>query len=134
MTRNKLPDILLKVLNQLNSQGYCHVLVGEWVFEGEGECVGEEVLVRPCWCEGAASPAHTDDVNALNLKVTPPLPHPPTVKDYDVPIFSCDVQNLSDLEWDLGIQQVSVCSTTSLECILLYFCVFCVDHSSYRWV
>ena len=52
------------------------------------------------------SSTHTDDVNALNLKVTPPLPQPPIVRDYDVPIFNCDLQNVSDLEWDLGIQQV----------------------------
>ena len=66
-------------------------------------CAGVRVL----------SPAHTDDVNALNLKVTPPLPQLPTVRDYDVPIFSCDVQNVSDLDWDLGIQQVCACFTTA---------------------
>ena len=62
--------------------------------------------MRVCADVRVLSPAHADDVNALNLKVTPPLPHPPTVRDYDVPIFSCDVQNLSDLDCDLGIQQV----------------------------
>ncbi len=64
-------------------------------------CAGVRVL----------TPSHTDDVNALNLKVTPPLPQLPTVRDYDVPIFSY-VQNVSDLDWDLGIQQVCACSTS----------------------
>ena len=48
----------------------------------------------------------TDDTNRLNLKITPSLQEPPSIKDYHVPIFTCTRDDIHNTTWDLTIEQV----------------------------
>ena len=48
----------------------------------------------------------TDDTNTLHLKITPTLETPPVVCNHHVPVFICPKQEISNLAWDLTVQEV----------------------------
>lgn len=47
-----------------------------------------------------------DDVNILNLKITPMIPGPPPVFHHQVPIFVCSAGDVEATKVDLTLQQV----------------------------
>lgn len=49
---------------------------------------------------------HLDDVNTLNLKITPIIAPPPAVHGHQVPIFVCSADDMEATKVDLTLQQV----------------------------
>ena len=49
---------------------------------------------------------HTDDINTLNLKITPIIAPPPAVYGHQVPIFVCSADDMEATKVDLTLQQV----------------------------
>lgn len=49
---------------------------------------------------------HLDDVNTLNLKITPMITPPPAVYAHQVPIFVCSAEDMEATKVDLTLQQV----------------------------
>lgn len=49
---------------------------------------------------------HLDDVNTLNLKITPMIMPPPVVYGHQVPIFVCTADDMEATKVDLALQQV----------------------------
>ncbi|XP_065909440.1 GATOR1 complex protein NPRL2-like isoform X2 [Dysidea avara] len=47
-----------------------------------------------------------DDVNILNLKITPMIPSPPPVCHHQVPIFVCSASDVEATKVDLTLQQI----------------------------
>ncbi len=50
--------------------------------------------------------ACADATNDLHLKIVPLLQEPPTVLSYHVPIFTCTREDITNVSWDLTIEQV----------------------------
>ncbi|XP_064399940.1 GATOR1 complex protein NPRL2-like isoform X2 [Halichondria panicea] len=47
-----------------------------------------------------------DATNDLHLKIVPLLQEPPTVLSYHVPIFTCTREDITNVSWDLTIEQI----------------------------
>ena len=54
---------------------------------------------------------HLDDVNTLNLKITPMITPPPAVYAHQVPIFVCSAEDMEATKVDLTLQQVWLCDS-----------------------
>ncbi|KAG0168466.1 Nitrogen permease regulator 2 [Apophysomyces sp. BC1015] len=45
--------------------------------------------------------------NAINLKLFPTYPNPPTVNDYQVPVCTVDLKKMLTLNWDITVQKIA---------------------------
>ncbi|ORY90531.1 nitrogen permease regulator 2-domain-containing protein [Syncephalastrum racemosum] len=45
--------------------------------------------------------------NTINLKLFPTYPNPPEVHDYQVPVCTVDLQNMTSVNWDLTVQKIA---------------------------
>ena len=61
---------------------------------------------------------HLDDVNTLNLKITPMIVPPPAVHAHQVPIFVCAVDDMEATKVDLTLQQVMEELSYTLYCVV----------------
>lgn len=49
-----------------------------------------------------------DELNTLNIKLFPVYPNPPTVRAWQVPLFTVRYQAFLDENWDLTLQRVCI--------------------------
>ncbi|RKO90759.1 nitrogen permease regulator 2, partial [Blyttiomyces helicus] len=47
-----------------------------------------------------------DDANMINLKLFPKYRDPPTVHDYQVPVFIINLEHAMDKYWDMTMRRV----------------------------
>lgn len=47
-----------------------------------------------------------DDSNTINIKLFPTYPNPPPVHDYQVPVYTVELKQLMDVNWDITMQKV----------------------------
>ncbi|RUS35583.1 hypothetical protein BC938DRAFT_474808 [Jimgerdemannia flammicorona] len=47
----------------------------------------------------------TDVSNTINIKLFPTYPNPPVVHDYQVPVYTVELQQLIDVNWDITMRK-----------------------------
>jgi hypothetical protein len=50
--------------------------------------------------------SHSDELNTLNIKLFPLYPAPPSIKSWQVPLFTVRFEAFMDENWDLTMQKV----------------------------
>ena len=75
-------------------------------------------------CGSDSCSCNLDDVNILNLKITPMIPGPPPVCHHQVPIFVCSASDVEATKVDLTLQQVTLVDVGNLILIVACFRLF----------
>lgn len=97
----KVHSLCETLMEDLNNYCECMIPIGKWE---------KKIFARrlSCDADADADAGFTDELNTLNIKLFPLYPYPPSVKPWQVPLFTVRYEAFMDENWDLTMQRVSL--------------------------